>query len=103
MSVLATFETNIFNFLGISIVNPQLKLVSVIQKFTWGVVTSSKNLFPAGLIRDPRTGSLVLNSRTGFIQFYDIPTKKLLYNVSLIIFYTIIIFFIVNISHSLKW
>ncbi|XP_033232110.1 WD repeat-containing protein 75 [Belonocnema kinseyi] len=68
---------------GISVVNPQLKFTSVIQKFTWGVVSSDKNLFPAGLIVDPRTGSLVLNSRTGFVQFYDIPTKSLLYNVNI--------------------
>lgn len=68
---------------GISVVNPQLKLTSVIQRFTWGVVSSSKSLFTAGLIVDPRTGSLVLNSRTGFVQFYDIHTKNLLYNVNI--------------------
>lgn len=72
----------LINLLGISVVNPQLKLTSLIQKFTWGVMNSSKNVFPAGLNVDPRTGSLVLNSRTGFVQFYDIHTKNLLYNVS---------------------
>lgn len=67
---------------GIVIVNPQRKLTSVIQNFTWGVASSSKDLFPAGLIVDPRTGSLVLNSRTGHVQFYNTHTKNLLYNVS---------------------
>lgn len=51
---------------GIVIVNPQRKLTSVIQNFTWGVASSSKDLFPVGLIVDPKTDSLVLNSRTGY-------------------------------------
>ncbi|XP_012060006.1 PREDICTED: WD repeat-containing protein 75 [Atta cephalotes] len=68
---------------GIVIVNPQRKLTSVIQNFTWGVASSSKDLFPAGLIVDPRTGSLVLNSRTGHVQFYNIHTKNLLYNINI--------------------
>ncbi|KAH0956856.1 hypothetical protein HN011_012186 [Eciton burchellii] len=67
---------------GIAIVNPQRKLTSVIQNFTWGVA-SSKDLFPAGLIVDPRTNSLVLNSRTGHVQFYNIHTKNLLYNINI--------------------
>lgn len=54
----------------------------MIQNFTWGVVSSPRNLFPAGLIVDPRTNSLVLNSRTGHVQFYDTHTNNLLYNVS---------------------
>lgn len=62
--------------------NPQKKLTSVIQHFTWNVASSSKDLFPAGLIVDPRTDSLVLNSRTGHVQFYNTHTKNLLYNVS---------------------
>lgn len=68
---------------GIVIVNPQRKLTSVIQNFTWGVASSSKDLFPAGLIVDPRTGSLVLNSRTGHVQFYNTHTKTLLYNINI--------------------
>ncbi|XP_071651739.1 WD repeat-containing protein 75 isoform X1 [Temnothorax longispinosus] len=68
---------------GIVIVNPQRKLTSVIQNFTWGVASSSKDLFPAGLIVDPRTGSLVLNSRTGHVQFYNTHTKNLLYNINI--------------------
>lgn len=57
-------------------------MTSVIQNFTWGVSLSSKDLFPAGLIVDPRTNCLVLNSRTGHVQFYNTHTKSLLYNVS---------------------
>lgn len=68
---------------GISIVNPQLRFTSVIQKFTRRVETSSKNLFPAGLTADPRTSSLILNSRTGHVQFYDTQAEKLLYNVNI--------------------
>ncbi|XP_011870474.1 PREDICTED: WD repeat-containing protein 75 [Vollenhovia emeryi] len=68
---------------GIVIVNPQRKMTSVIQNFTWGVASSSKDLFPAGLIVDPRTGCLVLNSRTGHVQFYNTHTKNLLYNINI--------------------
>ncbi|XP_031836889.1 WD repeat-containing protein l(2)05287 isoform X2 [Nomia melanderi] len=68
---------------GIVVVNPQRKLTSVIQNFTWGVALSSQDLFPAGLIVDPRTGSLVLNSRTGHVQFYNTYTKSLLYNINI--------------------
>lgn len=70
---------------GIVIINPQKSIVSVIQNFTWGVAVSRKNLFPAGLIVDPRTNCLVLNSRTGHMQFYNTYTKSLLYNVGEII------------------
>ncbi|XP_017882412.1 WD repeat-containing protein 75 [Ceratina calcarata] len=68
---------------GIVVVNPQRKLTSVIQNFTWGVALSSKDLFPAGLIVDPRTNCLVLNSRTGHVQFYNTYTKSLLYNINI--------------------
>ncbi|XP_003394578.1 WD repeat-containing protein 75 [Bombus terrestris] len=68
---------------GIVVVNPQRKLTSVIQNFTWGVTLSSKDLFPAGLIVDPRTNCLVLNSRTGHVQFYNTHTKSLLYNINI--------------------
>ncbi|XP_034952494.1 WD repeat-containing protein 75 [Chelonus insularis] len=66
---------------GIIVVDPQKKLTAVIQNFTWGVSTAQKDLFPAGLTLDPRTGSLVLNSRTGHVQFFDVRTKSLLYNI----------------------
>ncbi|EFN76342.1 WD repeat-containing protein 75 [Harpegnathos saltator] len=68
---------------GILIVNPQKKQTTVIQNFTWGIVSSSKDLFPAGLTVDPRTGCLVLNSRTGHVQFYNTHTKNLLYNINI--------------------
>ncbi|XP_011308970.1 WD repeat-containing protein 75 [Fopius arisanus] len=68
---------------GIVVVNPQKKLTSVIQNFTWGVTASSRGRFPAGLILDPRTGSLVLNSRTGHVQFFDTHRKSLLYNINI--------------------
>lgn len=58
----------------------------MIQNFTWGIALSCKDLFPAGLVVDPRTSSLVLNSRTGHVQFYNTHTKSLLYNVSLCVY-----------------
>lgn len=69
-------------FLGITIVNSQKKISAVIQNFTRGAASPTKSLFPAGVAVDPRTNSLVLNSRTGHIQFYNTHTKSLLYNVS---------------------
>ncbi|XP_015598224.1 WD repeat-containing protein 75 [Cephus cinctus] len=68
---------------GIIVSNPQRKLSAVIQNFTWGVAPCHTNLFPAGLTVDPRTNSLVLNSRTGHVQFYNVHTKTLLYNVNI--------------------
>ncbi|XP_014214373.1 WD repeat-containing protein 75 [Copidosoma floridanum] len=68
---------------GITIVNSEKKLIAVIQNFTWGVSSSSKGPFPAGLHVDPRTNSLVLNSRTGHIQFFNTHTKSLLYNMNI--------------------
>ncbi|XP_032679109.1 WD repeat-containing protein 75 isoform X2 [Odontomachus brunneus] len=68
---------------GILIVSPQKKVTAVIQSFTWGVAPFCKDLFPAGLVVDPRTGSLVLNSRTGHVQFYNTHTKNLLYNIDI--------------------
>lgn len=68
---------------GIIIINPEKKVESIIQNFTWGVTTSKKNLFPAGLVLDPRSGSLVLNSRTGHVQFFDTNTKSLLHNIDI--------------------
>ncbi|XP_011502837.1 PREDICTED: WD repeat-containing protein 75 [Ceratosolen solmsi marchali] len=67
---------------GIIIVNPQRKITAVIQNFTWGVASTPKSLFPAGLIIDPRTNSVVLNSRTGHVQFYNTHTKSLLFNLN---------------------
>ncbi|XP_012275072.1 WD repeat-containing protein 75 [Orussus abietinus] len=68
---------------GIVIVDPHRKLTSIIQNFTWGVTMSCQDLFPAGLTVDPRTNSLVLNSRTGHVQFYDPHNRTLLYNVNI--------------------
>ncbi|KAJ8680540.1 hypothetical protein QAD02_016327 [Eretmocerus hayati] len=68
---------------GILVVDPQRKITAVIQNFTWGAASSPKCLFPAGLHMDPRTNSLVLNSRTGHIQFYNTHTKSLLYNMNI--------------------
>ncbi|XP_001602638.1 WD repeat-containing protein 75 [Nasonia vitripennis] len=65
---------------GILIVDAQNKLTAVIQNFTMGITSNPKSLFPAGLAVDPRTNSLVLNGRTGHVQFFNTHTKSLLYN-----------------------
>jgi NET1-associated nuclear protein 1 (U3 small nucleolar RNA-associated protein 17) len=74
-------------FTGIQIIDPQLKLISVIQHFTWHVEAKhGLPLFPAGITVDPCTKAMVMNGRTGHIQFYSPRTTTLLYNVS-VLFY----------------
>lgn len=69
---------------GIQIVDPQLKLISVIQHFTWQVEAKhGLPLFPAGITVDPRTKAMVMNGRTGHIQFYSPRTTTLLYNLDI--------------------
>lgn len=60
--------------------NSQRQIVSTIQNFTWSYDDSIEQ-FSAGLVFDPLTNSLVLNSRTGHIQFFNTANKNLLYNV----------------------
>ncbi|KAK3912020.1 WD repeat-containing protein 75 [Frankliniella fusca] len=68
---------------GIQLVDPQREITRTIQYFSWGVQSGDGPLFPAGLNLDRRTHSLVLNSRTGHIQFYDPSTHSLLYNLDI--------------------
>jgi NET1-associated nuclear protein 1 (U3 small nucleolar RNA-associated protein 17) len=69
---------------GIQIVDPQLKLISVIQHFTWQVEAKhGLPLFPAGINVDPRTKALVMNGRTGHIQLYSPRSGTLLYNLDI--------------------
>jgi NET1-associated nuclear protein 1 (U3 small nucleolar RNA-associated protein 17) len=76
----------IFSSLGIQIVDPQLKLISVIQHFTLQVeARHGLPLFPAGISVDPRTKAMVMNGRTGHVQFYSPRSTTLLYNVSVLL------------------
>ncbi|XP_069683922.1 WD repeat-containing protein 75 [Periplaneta americana] len=69
---------------GIQIVTPQLKLVSTVQHFTWCVeMKHGLDPFPAGITFDPQNKAMVLNGRTGYIQFYSPRTKSLLYNLDI--------------------
>lgn len=68
---------------AIQLIDPQRKITKTIQYFSWGVQSGDGPLFPAGLNHDRRTHSLVLNSRTGHIQFYDPSTHSLLYNLDI--------------------
>ncbi|KAG0711655.1 WD repeat-containing protein 75 [Chionoecetes opilio] len=45
--------------------------------------TESKNSFPAGLTYDPCTRSLILNGRTGHVQFYDPHHSRQLYHLDI--------------------
>jgi NET1-associated nuclear protein 1 (U3 small nucleolar RNA-associated protein 17) len=76
----------VFSLLGIQIIDPQLKLISVIQHFMWQVeANNGLPQFPAGISVDPRTKAMVMNGRTGHIQFYSPRTATLLYNVSVLL------------------
>lgn len=81
-------------FSGVQILDAQNRIISCIQHFAWGVhvdlkdsvnvpKTNAEPPFPAGLVYDPTTQSIVLNGQTGHVQFYSTHSKSLLYKVSI--------------------
>lgn len=69
---------------GVQIIGTEKKVYENIQEFTYiADDKTGRDKFPVGLHLDPRTNSMVLNGRTGCLQFYNTYTKTLLYNVSL--------------------
>lgn len=68
---------------AIQFFDAQLNLLSMIQNFTWMPNDyTGVNPFPVGLQVNPRTQSIVLNGRSGHLQFFSTHTNSLLYNVS---------------------
>ncbi|CAB0037118.1 unnamed protein product [Trichogramma brassicae] len=65
---------------GIMITDYDRKIKAVIQNFTRDL--SGFSLYSAGICEDPRSGSVVLNSRIGHIQFIRPVSKSLLYNLN---------------------
>ncbi|XP_026463240.1 WD repeat-containing protein 75-like [Ctenocephalides felis] len=79
---------------GVQILDAQNRIISCIQHFAWGVYvdlkdsvnvpkTNAEPPFPAGLVYDPTTQSIVLNGQTGHVQFYSTHSKSLLYKVDI--------------------
>lgn len=67
---------------GVQFVGTENKILSNLQEFTYIVDDKTGNSkFPVGLRLNPRTNTLVLNGRTGSLQFYNTYTKNFLYNV----------------------
>lgn len=68
---------------SVQIVGSENKIRRNLQEFTYIAEDNTGNsIFPTGLRLNPRNNSLVLNGRTGCLQFYNTYTKNLLYNVS---------------------
>lgn len=68
----------------------------VIQGFAMNVDNSTPML--SGIQYDPRTRSVVVNGKTGHIQFYDIQNNKQLYHVSTLL--KVYCNFIVHLSYT---
>ncbi|EDV33385.1 uncharacterized protein Dana_GF24153 [Drosophila ananassae] len=58
---------------------------STVQHFTYETQDKTgRSKFPLGLCLNPRTNSLVLNGRTGHLQFYSAYNKSMLYNLRVV-------------------
>ncbi|KAL4142352.1 hypothetical protein QTP88_004830 [Uroleucon formosanum] len=73
---------------SIIIVNSQNRINSVIQTFTWGVHASNadefEKVFPAGVVFDSRSRSLVTNGLPGHIQFFSLDQSQLAFNLDIV-------------------
>ncbi|XP_058986289.1 uncharacterized protein LOC131806328 [Musca domestica] len=70
---------------GVQFVGTENKILSNLQEFTYIVDDKTGNSkFPVGLRLNPRTNTLVLNGRTGSLQFYNTYTKNFLYNLNIV-------------------
>ncbi|KAH8334339.1 hypothetical protein KR059_009071 [Drosophila kikkawai] len=80
-NVLVCTEDNAIQLLSGS--NNALK--STVQHFTYEVKDKTgRSKFPMGLCLNPRTNTLVLNGRSGHLQFYSAYTKSMLYNLRVV-------------------
>ncbi|KAH8374219.1 hypothetical protein KR200_004982 [Drosophila serrata] len=80
-NVLVCTEDNAIQLLSGS--NNAIK--STVQHFTYEVKDKTgMSKFPLGLCLNPRTNTLVLNGRSGHLQFYSAYTKNMLYNLRVV-------------------
>ncbi|KAH8246505.1 hypothetical protein KR038_006586 [Drosophila bunnanda] len=80
-NVLVCTEDNAIQLLSGS--NNAIK--STVQHFTYEVKDKTgRSKFPLGLCLNPRTNTLVLNGRSGHLQFYSAYTKNMLYNLRVV-------------------
>lgn len=70
---------------GIQILGVDLKTKCVIQNFAYANKDKTeKEMYPVGLRINPRKQALVLNGRTGHLQFFSAYTKTLMYSLDIV-------------------
>ncbi|XP_016964225.1 WD repeat-containing protein 75 [Drosophila biarmipes] len=80
-SILVCTEDNAIQLVGGSDNN----IKSTVQHFTYETNDKTgRSKFPMGLRLNPRTNTLVLNGRSGHLQFYSAYTRSMLYNLRVV-------------------
>lgn len=72
-------------FLAIQLIDNQRNIKTVLENMSWGFSDMDKdvNPFVAGMHYNAKLDSIIMNSHTGHIQFYNPFSNTLVYHVSI--------------------